>query len=68
MASSARYPGGIAEYVQRLGGKTVVRRVLIANNGIAAVKAIRSIRRWAYETFGNEREVRRTTGHRGRGR
>jgi acetyl-CoA carboxylase/biotin carboxylase 1 len=68
MASSARYPGGIAEYVQRLGGKTVVRRVLIANNGIAAVKAIRSIRRWAYETFGNEREVRRMMGHRGRGR
>jgi len=36
-----------------------VRKILIANNGIAAVKAIRSIRRWAYDTFGNEREVRR---------
>ena len=34
-----------------------VRKILIANNGIAAVKAIRSIRRWAYDTFGNEREV-----------
>ena len=31
--------------------------MLIANNGIGAVKAIRSIRRWAYETFGNENEV-----------
>jgi biotin carboxylase len=26
-------------------------QVLIANNGIAAVKAIRSIRRWAFEMF-----------------
>ena len=32
-------------------------QVLIANNGIAAVKEIRSIRKWAYETFGDERAV-----------
>lgn len=32
-------------------------RILVANNGIAAVKEIRSIRKWAYETFGNERAV-----------
>lgn len=50
----------VAEYVSTLGGSTVIRKVLIANNGIAAVKAIRSIRRWAYDTFGNEREVRRS--------
>ncbi|KAF9515737.1 hypothetical protein BS47DRAFT_1371957 [Hydnum rufescens UP504] len=31
--------------------------VLIANNGIAAVKEIRSIRQWSYETFGTERAV-----------
>jgi len=30
---------------------------LIANNGIAAVKEIRSIRKWSYETFGHERSV-----------
>ena len=30
---------------------------MIANNGIAAVKEIRSIRKWAYETFGNERAI-----------
>jgi hypothetical protein len=35
----------------------VIERVLIANNGVAAVKAIRSIRRWAYEVFGNERAI-----------
>jgi hypothetical protein len=48
---------GISDYVQRLGGKCAINRILIANNGIAAVKAIRSIRRWAFETFGNEHEV-----------
>ena len=85
----------VAAYVRALGGHSPVRKVLIANNGIAvrhsccrattntrpgivccppapqpatraplssrpiqAVKCIRSIRRWAYDTFGNEREVR----------
>ena len=33
-------------------------QVLIANNGIAAVKCMRSIRRWSYEMFRNERTVR----------
>uniref|UniRef100_H3BFJ1 acetyl-CoA carboxylase n=1 Tax=Latimeria chalumnae TaxID=7897 RepID=H3BFJ1_LATCH len=32
--------------------------VLIANNGIAAVKCMRSIRRWSYEMFRNERTIR----------
>ena len=31
--------------------------MLVANNGLAAVKFIRSIRSWAYKTFGNERAV-----------
>ena len=34
-----------------------MRSVLVANNGIAAVKFIRSIRSWAYKHFGNERAV-----------
>lgn len=33
------------------------KKVLIANNGIAAVKEIRSIRKWSYETFGHERQI-----------
>ena len=33
------------------------RSVLVANNGIAAVKFIRSIRSWAYKTFGSELAV-----------
>lgn len=36
----------------------VLSQVLIANNGIAAVKCMRSIRRWAYEMFRNERTIR----------
>lgn len=32
--------------------------MLIANNGIAAVKCMRSIRRWSYEMFRNERAIR----------
>lgn len=49
----------VATYVRELGGSKqwVIEKVLIANNGVAAVKAIRSIRRWAYEVFGNERAV-----------
>ena len=31
---------------------------MIANNGIAAVKCMRSIRRWCYEVFKNERAIK----------
>lgn len=34
--------------------------MLIANNGIAAVKEIRSVRKWAYETFGDEKAIQFT--------
>ncbi|XP_029040279.1 acetyl-CoA carboxylase isoform X5 [Osmia bicornis bicornis] len=46
------------EFVHRFGGTKVINKVLIANNGIAAVKCMRSIRRWSYEMFKNERAVR----------
>ncbi|KMQ93420.1 acetyl- carboxylase [Lasius niger] len=46
------------EFVHRFGGTKVINKVLIANNGIAAVKCMRSIRRWSYEMFKNERVVR----------
>ncbi|XP_019657379.1 acetyl-CoA carboxylase 2 isoform X2 [Ailuropoda melanoleuca] len=47
-----------AEFVTRFGGDRVIEKVLIANNGIAAVKCMRSVRRWAYEMFRNERAIR----------
>lgn len=46
------------EFVKRFGGDVVINKVLVANNGIAAVKCIRSIRRWSYEMFHNERVIR----------
>lgn len=50
-------PSKVADFVRNKSGHTVITKVLIANNGIAAVKEIRSVRKWAYETFGNERAV-----------
>ena len=46
------------EYIHRFGGKRAIEKVLVANNGIGAVKFMRSIRRWAYEAFGNEKVIR----------
>ncbi|XP_040354637.1 acetyl-CoA carboxylase isoform X4 [Ixodes scapularis] len=46
------------EFVSRFGGHHVINKVLIANNGIAAVKCMRSIRRWAYEMFSNDKAIR----------
>ena len=48
----------VKEFVDYSGGNHAIRKVLVANNGIGAVKAIRSIRKWAFETFGDERAVR----------
>lgn len=53
-------PGLVTDFVRKHQGHTVISKVLIANNGIAAVKEIRSVRKWAYETFGDERAVQFT--------
>ncbi|KWU41533.1 hypothetical protein RHOSPDRAFT_36903 [Rhodotorula sp. JG-1b] len=50
-------PSKVADFVRERGGHTVITKILIANNGIAAVKEIRSVRKWAYETFGSERAI-----------
>lgn len=49
----------VEEYIAELAGEKafIIQKVLIANNGVGAVKAIRSIRRWAYEVFGNEKAI-----------
>ncbi|KAJ8957940.1 hypothetical protein NQ318_001938 [Aromia moschata] len=51
------------EFVKRFNGTKVINKVLIANNGIAAVKCMRSVRRWSYEMFKNERAVRFMADH-----
>ena len=48
----------VPTFVESSGGNHAIRKVLVANNGIGAVKAIRSIRKWAFETFGDEKAVR----------
>ncbi|PLW11496.1 hypothetical protein PCANC_26049 [Puccinia coronata f. sp. avenae] len=36
---------------------SLISFILIANNGIAAVKEIRSVQKWGHETFGRERVI-----------
>jgi acetyl-CoA carboxylase/biotin carboxylase 1 len=57
---NAASPGKVKDFVAANDGHTVITNVLIANNGIAAVKEIRSVRKWAYETFGDERAIQFT--------
>lgn len=47
----------VEDFVEAKGGDHVIRKVLIANNGIGAIKAIRSVRKWCFQTFGDERKV-----------
>lgn len=42
----------IEDYVQKMDGKRAIQRILIANNGMAATKAILSMKQWAYNTLG----------------
>ncbi|KAJ0987373.1 hypothetical protein J5N97_005729 [Dioscorea zingiberensis] len=44
-------------FCKALGGKRPIHSILVANNGMAAVKFMRSIRTWAYETFGTEKAI-----------
>lgn len=48
----------VEDFVMFSGGDTPISKVLIANNGIGATKAIRSIRKWAFSVFGDERKVK----------
>lgn len=56
-SNKSSFFNSVDEFVQFVGGDHNIQKILIANNGIGAVKAIRSIRRWAYETFGDERKI-----------
>lgn len=48
----------VEEFVKFTEGKRAIKKVLIANNGIAAVKIIKSIRKFAYDTFGDARAIK----------
>eukprot|EP00930_Biecheleria_cincta_P045474 TRINITY_DN31337_c0_g1_i1.p1 TRINITY_DN31337_c0_g1~~TRINITY_DN31337_c0_g1_i1.p1 ORF type:complete len:2185 (+),score=477.67 TRINITY_DN31337_c0_g1_i1:90-6644(+) len=46
--TSAMTSDALDQYVKDCGGKKAIRRILIASNGMAAAKAIMSMRQWAH--------------------
>lgn len=47
----------VEQYVKERGGNRPIKKVLIANNGMAATKSILSMRQWAYMELGDERAI-----------
>jgi len=47
----------VEDYVRERGGDRPIKKVLIANNGMAATKSILSMRQWAYMELGDERAI-----------
>eukprot|EP00611_Tribonema_gayanum_P027946 TRINITY_DN7039_c0_g2_i3.p1 TRINITY_DN7039_c0_g2~~TRINITY_DN7039_c0_g2_i3.p1 ORF type:complete len:208 (+),score=36.58 TRINITY_DN7039_c0_g2_i3:197-820(+) len=47
----------MAAYVEKHGGSLPIRKILIANNGMAATKAILSMRQWCYLELGDEKAI-----------
>ncbi|KAL5714796.1 acetyl-coenzyme-A carboxylase [Ranunculus cassubicifolius] len=47
----------VDRFCYALGGTRPIHSILIANNGMAAVKFMRSVRTWTYETFGSEKAI-----------
>lgn len=57
MATTAGASDPLSNYIKDRGGNRVIRKVLIANNGMAATKSILSMRQWAYMELGNDRAI-----------
>ena len=55
--STAGLTKSLEDYVKERGGNRPIRKVLIANNGMAATKSILSMRQWAYMELGDERAI-----------
>jgi len=47
----------VEEYVKERGGDRPIKKILIANNGMAATKSILSMRQWAYTELGDEKAI-----------
>jgi len=56
-SSPASAADRVQKYVRERRGSKVIRKILIANNGMAATKAILSIRQWAYVQLGDDRAI-----------
>lgn len=55
--SSIQKRAVVDSFVKKMDGKRTIQRVLVANNGMAATKAIMSMRQWAYVNLGDERAI-----------
>ena len=55
--SSSSATTSIEDYVKSRGGNRPIKKILIANNGMAATKSILSMRQWAYMELGDERAI-----------
>ena len=45
------------QFVRDAGGTKPIRRIVVANNGMAATKFIMSIRNWLFTNFGDDRLI-----------
>ena len=54
LEENARTWSNLEQYCDAHGGSRPISRILIANNGIAAVKCMRSMRKWEYAELGVE--------------
>ena len=52
-----KFAAKINAFVQQLGGSKAISSILISNNGLAAVKFIRSVRGFALKNLGDERAI-----------
>ena len=48
----------LEDYVAARGGNLPIKKILIANNGMAATKSILSMRQWAYMELGDESAIK----------
>jgi acetyl-CoA carboxylase/biotin carboxylase 1 len=47
----------VDDFVSRKGGTRSIKKILIASNGLAAVKFLRSIKEWCFSTFDDRNAI-----------
>jgi acetyl-CoA carboxylase/biotin carboxylase 1 len=55
-SATPRVFDSVEAFVKFHEGTRVISKILLANNGIAAVKAMRSLRKFAFDMFGDDRK------------
>ena len=57
MKDCEKFFDSVEDFVTFSGGDHAIKKVLIANNGMAATKSMLSMRQWAYMEFGDEKAI-----------